>query len=93
MLAGDGYRVIPGQSLSQLIIQDKRLLLADSDGDSLPEGWEVSWENLNDESCEGIRHTSLPAFSVQFHPESCPGPEDANVLFDEFVEVLKKYKK
>ena len=63
------------------------------DGDSLPEGWEVSWENLNDGSCEGIRHASLPAFSVQFHPESCPGPEDANVLFDEFLEVIAQHSK
>ena len=58
------------------------------DGDSLPEGWSVSWKNLNDGSCEGIKHDTLPAFSVQFHPEACPGPEDANVLFDEFIATL-----
>lgn len=58
------------------------------DGNSLPEGWSVSWKNLNDGSCEGIRHETLPAFSVQFHPEACPGPEDANILFDEFISTL-----
>lgn len=58
------------------------------DGNSLPKGWSVSWENLNDGSCEGIRHESLPAFSVQFHPEACPGPEDSNELFDEFIAKL-----
>ncbi len=55
---------------------------------SLPTGWKVLWKNLNDGSVEGIIHESLPAFSVQFHPESCPGPEDANVLFDEFITLL-----
>jgi len=60
------------------------------DADSLPEGWMVSWKNLNDGSTEGIQHESLPAYSVQFHPESCPGPEDANILFDEFLEAIQK---
>lgn len=60
------------------------------DSESLPKGWSVWWENLNDGSTEGIIHESLPACSVQFHPESCPGPEDANVLFDEFINQLKK---
>lgn len=63
------------------------------DGDSLPEGWNVSWFNLNDKTVEGITHKSLPANSVQFHPESCPGPEDANVLFDDFISTVLKYKK
>jgi carbamoyl-phosphate synthase small subunit len=58
------------------------------DGNSLPEGWHVAWSNLNDGSCEGIRHESKTAFSVQFHPEACPGPEDADILFDEFIEKL-----
>lgn len=58
------------------------------DGDSLPEGWSVSWKNLNDGSCEGITHNSLPAFSVQFHPEASPGPKDAEFLFDKFISTL-----
>ncbi len=58
------------------------------DASSLPKGWTSSWTNLNDGSCEGIKHESLPAFSVQFHPEACPGPEDASVLFDEFINTL-----
>ncbi len=63
------------------------------DGDSLPKGWKVSWFNLNDKTVEGITHESLPANSVQFHPESCPGPEDANVLFDDFITTILQYKK
>lgn len=58
------------------------------DANSLPDGWSVSWKNLNDGSTEGITHESLPAYSVQFHPESRPGPEDANILFDEFLETV-----
>jgi carbamoyl-phosphate synthase small subunit len=46
--------------------------------------------NLNDESVEGIKLRDLPAFSVQFHPESNPGPHDSKYLFDHFVTLLKK---
>ncbi len=63
------------------------------DEDSLPKGWSVSWVNLNDKTVEGITHESLPANSVQFHPESCPGPEDANILFDDFIATILQYKK
>lgn len=63
------------------------------DGNSLPEDWVVSWKNCNDNTTEGIEHKTLPASSVQFHPESCPGPEDANFLFDSFINQMQKYKK
>jgi carbamoyl-phosphate synthase small subunit len=46
--------------------------------------------NLNDESVEGIKLRDLPAFSVQFHPESNPGPHDSKYLFDHFVTLFKK---
>ena len=55
---------------------------------SLPADFEVWWKNLNDGSVEGIRHKKKPIFSVQFHPEACAGPEDAQYLFDEFVKAL-----
>ncbi|ADQ81614.1 glutamine-hydrolyzing carbamoyl-phosphate synthase small subunit [Riemerella anatipestifer] len=48
---------------------------------------------LNDRTNEGVRHKKYPCFSVQYHPEASPGPEDANYLFDEFVEMMKEWKK
>lgn len=56
----------------------------------LPTGWRVWWRNANDRSVEGIRHESGRFFAVQFHPEAAPGPEDANYLFDDFIELMKK---
>ncbi len=57
--------------------------------DNLPDGWKPWFTNANDQTVEGIRHESGKFFSVQFHPESTPGPEDADYLFDEFLKVLQ----
>jgi carbamoyl-phosphate synthase small subunit len=58
------------------------------DEKSLPKDWQVSFRNLNDNSIEGIRHRTKPFFSVQFHPEACPGPTDTAWLFERFAAVL-----
>lgn len=50
---------------------------------------EITHVNLNDESIEGIRLKNKPAFSVQYHPESTPGPYDSRYLFDEFMNMIK----
>lgn len=57
---------------------------------SLPKGWKVWFENANDGTLEGIKHTKKPWMAVQFHPEASPGPEDAAYLFDEFVTLISK---
>jgi carbamoyl-phosphate synthase small subunit len=58
------------------------------DEKSLPKDWVVSFRNLNDRSVEGIKHRSKPFFSVQFHPEACPGPTDTRWLFERFEQSL-----
>lgn len=63
------------------------------DDSKLPEGWETYFSNLNDGTCEGIRHKSKSFFTVQFHPEAMGGPVDTEFLFDEFLEVVENYKK
>jgi carbamoyl-phosphate synthase small subunit len=50
---------------------------------------EISQVNINDETVEGLRHKGLPAFSVQYHPEACPGPEDTTWLFDDFLNSIR----
>jgi carbamoyl-phosphate synthase small subunit len=60
------------------------------DRDSIPNnsGFYVSQFNLNDNSVEGLAHRELAVFSVQYHPEGCPGPQDNQYLFDRFVEMV-----
>lgn len=58
------------------------------DEKSLPRDWRVSFRSLNDQSVEGIAHKKLPYFAVQFHPESHPGPTDAEYLFQKFHRSL-----
>ena len=57
---------------------------------SLSDRLELSHVNLNDQSVEGMRHTSLPVFSVQYHPEAAPGPLDSAHLFQRFRELLER---
>ena len=63
------------------------------DPDSLPSSdVEITHLNLNDHTNEGLRHRSLPLFSVQYHPEASPGPHDSHYLFRQFTETMKHWK-
>jgi carbamoyl-phosphate synthase small subunit len=64
------------------------------DPDSLPASdVEITHVNLNDHTNEGMRHRSLPLFSVQYHPEASPGPHDARYLFDDFVTMMDEARR
>ena len=64
------------------------------DPDSLPASEvALTHRNLNDDTLEGLRHRSLPLFSVQYHPEASPGPHDSAYLFGKFVKMMEEYKK
>ncbi len=63
------------------------------DPDSLPDDRiEITHLNLNDRTVAGLKHKSLPLFSVQYHPEASPGPHDADYLFASFVEAMRSHR-
>lgn len=64
------------------------------DPDSIPSAdVEITHLNLNDRTVAGLKHKSLPMFSVQYHPEASPGPHDADYLFEQFVQAMQQSKK
>ena len=63
------------------------------DPDSLPEGVERTHTNLNDGTLAGLKHSTDPMFSVQYHPEASPGPHDSHYLFKDFRRMMEEWKK
>lgn len=62
------------------------------DTKKLSENWEPFFININDGTCEGIKHKTKPFFSTQFHPEASSGPTDTEFLFDEFLSLVENVK-
>jgi len=62
------------------------------DADSLGGAAQLTHVNLNDNTVEGLAHRELPIFSVQYHPESSPGPHDANYLFKRFTDLMAQHR-
>lgn len=60
------------------------------DTSTLPNDWEILFENANDGTCEGIKHKTKLIFAAQFHPEASGGPNDTEFLFDEFIGMIEK---
>ncbi|WP_448563725.1 glutamine-hydrolyzing carbamoyl-phosphate synthase small subunit [Trichothermofontia sp.] len=60
--------------------------------ESLSDEIEVTHLNLNDHTIAGLRHKTLPFFSVQYHPEASPGPHDADYLFEQFIQSMREYR-
>jgi carbamoyl-phosphate synthase small subunit len=61
------------------------------DINTLSKDWELYFTNLNDQTCEGIKHRKHPFFATQFHPEASGGPVDTEFLFDDFTALMKQY--
>ncbi|WP_456402659.1 glutamine-hydrolyzing carbamoyl-phosphate synthase small subunit [Persephonella sp.] len=64
-----------------------------TDPDILPQNVEITHINLNDNTVEGMIMKNYPVFSIQYHPESSPGPHDSLYIFDEFVNLIEECKK
>ncbi len=62
------------------------------DPDTIAEDVQITHLNLNDRTVAGLKHKTLPLFSVQYHPEASPGPHDADYLFERFVQAMKQHK-
>jgi len=62
------------------------------DNATLPSDWEPLFINLNDQTNEGMKHKHKPFFSTQFHPEASSGPTDTEFLFDQFMELVARFK-
>lgn len=58
--------------------------------EGLPDNIEITHINLNDDTVEGMKHKEFPIYSIQFHPEACPGPHDTDKIFDEFVDIMRQ---
>lgn len=98
----DSYKLKYGhRSHNQPVLEvgtDKSYITSQNHGyainnDTLQDGWEPLFINLNDNTNEGMKHLEKPFFSTQFHPEASGGPTDTAYLFDVFIDHIEKSKK
>jgi carbamoyl-phosphate synthase small subunit len=88
-----------GANQPALEVETKRVYITSQNhgyaiiNDSVKENARISFVNANDNTCEGIEYTDMPAFSVQFHPEASAGPLDTAFLFDKFIDMIEGGKK
>ncbi|VVC03763.1 Anthranilate synthase component 2 [Candidatus Bilamarchaeum dharawalense] len=92
---GDTYKLKFGHRGSNHAVMDvktKRTYITTQNHgfavDKIPDKFELTQINVNDKSVEGMRSDSKNIFSVQYHPEACPGPHDTRFLFDEFLKMI-----
>lgn len=83
---GSNHPVLDKELNKVLITTQNHGFAVDEKG--ISKDWEITHINLNDNTCEGLAHKTLPIFSVQYHPEAHPGPRDSLYLFDKFVKML-----
>ena len=81
---------VPGQKKAYISCQNHSYVVIK---ESLPEDWQVWFENINDHTVEGIKSTKAPFRSVQFHPESAGGPRDTAWILEDFVKEVRAYAK
>ena len=89
---GANHPVMDMATRQVLITVQNHGFCLDLDSLSQKQNVEITHMNLNDHTCEGIRHKDVPAFSVQFHPEASPGPHDAQYLFKRFCTMMDESK-
>ncbi|WP_027340691.1 glutamine-hydrolyzing carbamoyl-phosphate synthase small subunit [Halonatronum saccharophilum] len=96
-LGGDTYKLKFGHRGGNQPVKDletgKVFITSQNHGyalkeEGLPKELKVTHRNLNDNTVEGIKHLRLPIFSIQYHPEAAPGPEDTRFIFDHFLEIM-----
>ncbi len=89
---GGNHPVVEVATGRVLITSQNHGFAVEGDEHGIPgaDALEVTHVNLNDRSVEGVRHRELPVFAVQYHPEAAPGPHDAQPLFDDFLNSLRR---
>lgn len=77
---------------SEITSQSHIFNIKEEDTLAVKDNIKITHRNLNDQTVEGIKWIDQPMFSVQYHPESTPGPLDSEYLFDDFIQLIKQYK-